>query len=241
MVSRRRIRWCSNRPGETEHFGTTSVLTRPSTVRVSCQRMPIWFTWAIRRFSRRCTQRGVRPCDRCWRGSARPARRRRSTCRRSRWVPQPLASTGRTSCRGRCRSWTCCHRAWTTWSARSGSPGPRLVPAPESSRCHVLGLGAAAVLLTDGARGMHLVTADPDRFRHAGRCFVERAGEWADREFFLPASKSRHVVTTGAGDASTAGLLFGILSAVSAGEAASIAAKLAAFKVDGGGRSSFTL
>ena len=106
---------------------------------------------------------------------------------------------------------------------------------------HVLGLGAAAVLLTDGARGMHLVTADPDRFRRAGRCFVERAREWADREFFLPASKSRHVVTTGAGDAATAGLLFGILSAVSAGEAASMAAKLAAFKVDGGGRFSFTL
>jgi sugar/nucleoside kinase (ribokinase family) len=106
---------------------------------------------------------------------------------------------------------------------------------------HVLGLGAAAVLLTDGALGMHLVTADADRLGHAGRCFAERAGEWADKEFFLPASTTRHPVTTGAGDAATAGLLFGVLSAASAGKAASIAAKLAAFKVDGGGRSPFSI
>ena len=105
---------------------------------------------------------------------------------------------------------------------------------------HVLRLGAAAVLLTDGARGMHLVTANADRFRHSGRCFVERAGQWADRQFFLPASTSRDVATVGAGDAATAGLLYGVLAAASAGKAASIAANLAAFKVAGGGRSPFS-
>ncbi len=105
----------------------------------------------------------------------------------------------------------------------------------------LLGLGAAVVLLTDGARGMNLITANADRLGHSGRCFAERAGEWADREFFLPASKSRHVVTTGAGDAATAGLLYGVLSAASAGKAASLAAELAAFKVDGGGRSALSV
>jgi sugar/nucleoside kinase (ribokinase family) len=83
---------------------------------------------------------------------------------------------------------------------------------------------------------MHLLTAKPNRFHRAGRCFAERASEWADREFFLPASTRSHVVTTGAGDAATAGLLYGILAATSAGKAASIAANLAAFKVEGGER-----
>jgi sugar/nucleoside kinase (ribokinase family) len=96
------------------------------------------------------------------------------------------------------------------------------------------------VLLTDGARGMHLLTADVDRFRQAGRCFTGGAGEWADRDFFLPASTGRHVVTTGAGDAATAGLLYGVLAGKSAGKAASIAANFAAFKVDGGEPSSFS-
>lgn len=100
---------------------------------------------------------------------------------------------------------------------------------------HLLGLGAAAVLLTDGARGMHLLTADADRFRHAGRCFGELRGEWADKQFFLPASTSRRAVTTGAGDAATAGLLYGVLSGASAGDAAAIAARRAAFKVGGRG------
>jgi sugar/nucleoside kinase (ribokinase family) len=101
---------------------------------------------------------------------------------------------------------------------------------------HVLGLGAAAVLLTDGARGMYLFTAGANRFRHAGRCFAERAGEWAEREFFLPAITSRQAVTTGAGNAATAGLLYGVLSGAIPGKAASPVAKLAAFKVEGGGR-----
>jgi sugar/nucleoside kinase (ribokinase family) len=104
---------------------------------------------------------------------------------------------------------------------------------------HVLGLGAAAVLLTDGARGMYLLTARADRLCHAGRCFAERARDWADRELFLPASATCHPVTTGAGDAATAGLLYGVLSAASAEKAASIAARFAAFKVGAGGRSPF--
>ena len=106
---------------------------------------------------------------------------------------------------------------------------------------HLLGLGAAVVLLTDGARGMYLLTASADRFCHAGRCFAERAADWADRELFLPASVTRHPVTTGAGDAATAGLLYGVLSQASAGQAASIAQRYAAFKVEGGGQVRFSV
>ena len=106
---------------------------------------------------------------------------------------------------------------------------------------HILHLGAAAVLLTDGARGMYLLTANADRFCHAGRCFAERAADWADREIFLPARVTRRPVTTGAGDAATAGLLYGVLSGAPVEKAVSIAARFAAFKVDGGAQSHFSI
>jgi len=190
----------------------------------------------FRRFSRRCTQSGVRSCDRCWRGFVRPARRRRfdlstvangfpcGSCRLEGALDADGAARGRTVTERRRRGQRAPNRQNPLRLLRHGSSGGRL-----------LGLGAAVVLLTDGARGMNLITANADRLGHSGRCFAERAGEWADREFFLPASKSRHVVTTGAGDAATAGLLYGVLSAASAGKAASLAAELAAFKVDGAG------
>jgi sugar/nucleoside kinase (ribokinase family) len=105
---------------------------------------------------------------------------------------------------------------------------------------HLLGLGAAVVLLTDGARGMYLVTANRDRFCHAGRCLAERAEDWAETELFLPASTTSNPVTTGAGDAATAGLLYGVVSGATAAEAGSTAARFAAFKVDGGAQAPFS-
>ncbi len=93
-------------------------------------------------------------------------------------------------------------------------------------------MGAAAVLLTDGERGMHLVTAGTERFRDAGRCFRERV-DWSDKELFVPAGAIRRVETTGAGDAATAGLLSGVLAGNSPEGAASQASQLAALRVGG--------
>jgi sugar/nucleoside kinase (ribokinase family) len=100
----------------------------------------------------------------------------------------------------------------------------------------LLGLGSAVVLLTNGERGMHLFTAGQDRLSRAGRCLSERAGTWADRELYLPASSSGPLATTGAGDAATAGLLFGVLAGTDAEEAATIASRAAALKVAGHAR-----
>jgi len=97
----------------------------------------------------------------------------------------------------------------------------------------LLRLGAAVVLLTNGALGMHLFTAGEERLSRAGRCLSELAGSWADAEFFFPAAANGPVVTTGAGDAATAGLLYGILTQSPAEEAGSIAAWAAASKVAG--------
>lgn len=96
-----------------------------------------------------------------------------------------------------------------------------------------LQLGPAVVLLTNGALGMHLFTAGTDRLSRAGSCLMDLAGPWADRDFYLPAAARAAVLTTGAGDAATAGLLYGILSQSTAEEAATIAAWAAAFKVRG--------
>ena len=97
----------------------------------------------------------------------------------------------------------------------------------------LLGLGSAVVLLTDGERGMHLFTAGQDRLSRAGRCLSERTEAWADRELYLPASAGGPLATSGAGDAATAGLLFGVLAGSDAEEAATMAARAAALKVAG--------
>jgi sugar/nucleoside kinase (ribokinase family) len=100
----------------------------------------------------------------------------------------------------------------------------------------LLELGGAVVLLTNGALGMHLFTAHQERLSSAGRCLSDRSEVWSDREVYLPASASGSLVTTGAGDAATAGLLFGILSGSGAEEAAVIASRAAALKVAGSKR-----
>jgi sugar/nucleoside kinase (ribokinase family) len=97
----------------------------------------------------------------------------------------------------------------------------------------LLGMGSAVVLLTDGERGMHLLTAGEERFSTAGRCLSECAGRWADHDLYLPASATSHLATVGAGDAATAGLLFGVLAGTGAEEAAAIASRAAALKVAG--------
>ncbi|MGO8686706.1 MAG: carbohydrate kinase family protein [Candidatus Dormibacteria bacterium] len=97
----------------------------------------------------------------------------------------------------------------------------------------LLAMGSAAVLLTDGERGMHLFTAGVERLSRAGRCLSDRPEAWADRELYLPASSSGPLATTGAGDAASAGLLYGVLARAGADEAAALAAWAAALKVAG--------
>jgi len=114
-----------------------------------------------------------------------------------------------------------------------GVASPKSLSDVRELGLNLLGLGAAVLLLTNGASGMHLFTADQDRLSRAGRCLSNQAETWADRELYLPASASSTLVTTGAGDAATAGLLYGILSGTGAEEAAMIASRAAALKVAG--------
>lgn len=91
--------------------------------------------------------------------------------------------------------------------------------APEWSRetvegfaARLLDLGAAVVAITSGERGTLLATAGASRLAAAGALLAQDAEAWADRMLWaVPAPVEQLVTTTGAGDASTAGLLAGIV------------------------------
>lgn len=89
----------------------------------------------------------------------------------------------------------------------------------------LLAWGAAVVALSAGEHGLYLKTADRARLRSAGRALAPHADRWASRALHAPPVWVRTPVTTnGAGDASSAGLLYGI----AAGAGPEVAARLAA-------------
>jgi sugar/nucleoside kinase (ribokinase family) len=92
----------------------------------------------------------------------------------------------------------------------------------------LLGLGPAIVMLTAGAAGMQLSTAGAARLRTAG------VGEaWSGQEHFTPPPPVEVRTTLAAGDAATAGLLYGLLAGLGAREALELAARTAAERISG--------
>jgi len=73
----------------------------------------------------------------------------------------------------------------------------------------LLGAGAAVVGLKLGRHGLYLRTAGRERLGRTGR--VALAAGWAGRELWAPVFESQVVGTTGAGDATIAGFLAGLL------------------------------
>jgi sugar/nucleoside kinase (ribokinase family) len=94
--------------------------------------------------------------------------------------------------------------------------------------------GAAVVAISAGRHGLHLRTGSVDRLRAGGRLLAPIAEAWADRSLNAPALKgSRPLTTNGAGDASSAGLLFAMLQGASPKEAARLATVCAAVVMGG--------
>ena len=78
-----------------------------------------------------------------------------------------------------------------------------------------LAWGAAAVGLKLGDQGLYLrTTSDSQRWRQVGRGFTGDIYPWSGRELLVPCFHARVVGTTGAGDATIAGLLTGLLRGV---------------------------
>ena len=76
----------------------------------------------------------------------------------------------------------------------------------------LLAWGAAVVAISAGAEGVLLRTAGAERLRDGGRMLAPLADRWADVTLRMPPRRVDKIHTTnGAGDASTAGLLFAML------------------------------
>lgn len=121
------------------------------------------------------------------------------------------------------------------WSALPGhaEPADHTDAAVERLADLLLGWGAAVVAVSAGARGVFLCTADTARLRAAGRAFAD-PDAWAGvRRWVDPYPVTRVATTTGAGDAATAGLLYGLLTGLSAHRSASLAMACAAAVVAG--------
>jgi sugar/nucleoside kinase (ribokinase family) len=93
-----------------------------------------------------------------------------------------------------------------------------------------LGVGVAAIKL--GSRGLYLRTGSADRIARLGRARPSDAAGWADRELWAPCFAVEVAGTTGAGDATIAGLLAGLMRGLDAEEALTAAVAVGASCVE---------
>jgi sugar/nucleoside kinase (ribokinase family) len=91
--------------------------------------------------------------------------------------------------------------------------------------------GPALVALKLGEDGLYLRTADSVRLEAAGR--AAPGADWADRELLSPNFSVVARGTTGAGDATIAGLLAALAQRLPIAEAATMASAVGAFSVEG--------
>ncbi|MFP5282987.1 MAG: carbohydrate kinase family protein [Actinomycetes bacterium] len=94
--------------------------------------------------------------------------------------------------------------------------------------------GCAVAAVSAGARGAFVLTADRERLASAGAALAALAPSWASAAEWVPAAApARLLSTNGAGDAATAGLLYGLAHGVGVGAAARLAARFAAASIAG--------
>lgn len=75
----------------------------------------------------------------------------------------------------------------------------------------LLDMGAKVVGLKMGERGLYMRTSDADTLTQMGRAEPPKRIVWANRELWAPCFATQVVGTTGAGDATIAGFLLGLL------------------------------
>ncbi|MGD0165873.1 MAG: carbohydrate kinase family protein [Gaiellaceae bacterium] len=93
-----------------------------------------------------------------------------------------------------------------------------------------LGVGVAAIKL--GERGLYLITGTRERIGALGRAHPSDPDSWADLECWAPCFRVKVAGTTGAGDATIAGLLAALLRDLSAEEALTSAVAVGACNVE---------
>jgi sugar/nucleoside kinase (ribokinase family) len=98
----------------------------------------------------------------------------------------------------------------------------------------LLDWGVAVAAISAGEHGLFVRTADAARLEQAGRAFAGHAEQWADRSLHVPAVwHDTPVTTNGAGDATSAGLLYGLAAGAGPDESARLAAACSGALVSG--------
>ena len=94
--------------------------------------------------------------------------------------------------------------------------------------------GCAVAVVSAGARGAYAVSAGPDRLAVAGAALSSVRSTWSSTAEWVPAAEPRLVAsTTGAGDAASAGLLYGLAQGTGIRRATRLAARFAAAAIEG--------
>jgi len=118
-------------------------------------------------------------------------------------------------------------------SAPEGDLLPAVTPALLSDVSgELLSLGAGIVGLKLGNRGFYLRTADELRLAGLGKASPVDPADWAQRELWSPCLRANLVGTTGAGDATIAGFLTGLLRGLTVRQAVKMAVAVGACNVE---------
>jgi len=96
----------------------------------------------------------------------------------------------------------------------------------------LLAMGARVVLLKMGAEGVYLRTGSVDALGGMGRGRPRDPAAWADRELWAPSLEADVVGTVGAGDATCAGFLAGMLRGLAVEDALVMATAVGGFSVE---------
>jgi sugar/nucleoside kinase (ribokinase family) len=100
------------------------------------------------------------------------------------------------------------------------------------SSARLLEMGAAIVGIKAGDLGFYVRTGDTARLRGGGRGLPPNTAIWAGRELWSSVFEVRVVGTVGAGDATVAGFLYGLLRAMTPEEAITAACAVGAASVE---------
>ncbi|HEX7209410.1 MAG TPA: PfkB family carbohydrate kinase, partial [Propionibacteriaceae bacterium] len=94
--------------------------------------------------------------------------------------------------------------------------------------------GCAIAVVSAGARGAYVVSAGADRLAAGGAALAAVRSTWSSTSEWVAAAEPRLVVsTTGAGDAASAGLIFGLAHGAGIRRATRVAARFAAATIEG--------
>jgi sugar/nucleoside kinase (ribokinase family) len=96
----------------------------------------------------------------------------------------------------------------------------------------LLGMGTGMAGIKLGERGFYLRTAPEERLAEAGAGVPENLGAWSDQELWSSIFDAEVAGTNGAGDATVAGFLFGLLRRMSPEDAVTIACATGASSVE---------